>query len=861
MVVMEEDSESGSECTRSPSPDLRRPVAKIEYRKDPTTFGLVTMVVKRDGSNQSVKVHKIQQRIDKLAQMKPALRVDVVPVVQSVVSSLCNGITTQELDLVAVKAAAGLASTHPDYGNLASRISVSNMHKTTKTSFRETMTALSNRDCPLVSDKLISMVETYSDIIDEAIDYERDYNLSHFAMATLERSYLLSGRDANGNPVMERPQHLFMREALTVGGEDWRNYYDVLSNGYFTHASPTMFNAGTVHEQLSSCFLVSISDDSIDGIYKTLKDCALISKGAGGVGIDVCNIRASGSKIANGGVSSGVVPLCQVYERTAAYVDQGGGKRKGAFAMYVEPWHADIYDFVGMKDPQTTESMRALDLFLGMWIPDLFYKRVEESVTWHRMHPTDTTFTNWSLFCPRDVPGLHEAYGDTFEQLYSDCEEKGLARRKVDAMALMHRIIDVQIMSGGPYMLCKDTINKLSNQKHLGPIRLSNLCTEITEYTEPGQEIAVCNLVSIALPKFVKSVVHSHQDGSPSTEVTFDHNLLGEIVRMAVRSLNRVIDINKYPVEISKKSNLRHRPIGIGVQGLADLFIAMGLPFESPTALVLNRAVFETMYYNAVYESCEIAKKEGAHDSFGGSPLSKGKFHWELFDENFPGSAQGVSDRWDWEELRGKVVEYGTRNSLFIAPMPTASTAQILGNSEGLEAIQSMIFTRNVLSGEFQIINTPLIERLIKKGVWNEELRCMLIQNGGSVQDLPLDAETKALFKTAWEIKQRVVIDMAAARQPFVDQSGSNNLFVRDPKPNTIFNMHMYAWKKHLKTGMYYLRSQPGSTPNRSHIASIADKPTDKPTDTSADESTNSPVVDPGNVACHNVEGCVMCGS
>lgn len=848
--VGNESESTESDLPRSPSPLPRRSSPSIITPREASTFGLVTSVQKRDGRTEPVKVHKIQERISRLTKQDPALSVDIVPVVQAVVSSLCNGITTQQLDQVAINAAANLASTHPDFGQLASRIAVSNMHKTTLPSFYQTMRSLfENCDAhgapmPLISDGFMGYVDVHHEEIEANIKYGRDFLLSHFAIATLERSYLLQSTKG----VRERPQHLFMREAIRVGGSDWKSYYDRLSQLYFTHATPTMFNAGTPKEQMSSCFLVSMSDDSIEGIYNTLKECALISKGAGGIGVDVCNIRAKGSRIAGGGVSSGLVPMLQVYEKTAGYVDQGGGKRKGAFAMYLEPWHADIEDVLAMKDPQTPVSMQALDLFLGMWIPDLFMKRVEESVTHRRTNPTDMGFANWSLFCPRDTPGLHEAYGDEFEALYAKYEQEGRTRRKVDAMALMQKIIHIQVVSGGPYMLYKDTINKLSNQKHLGAIRLSNLCTEIVEYTEPGQEIAVCNLVSIALPRFARA------------DKTVDYDDLGAVVRMATRSLNNVIDLNAYPVENAKKSNLRHRPIGIGVQGLADLFIALGLPFESDEAIEVNRRIFETMYFHAVAESCELAKAIGApHESFDGSPLSNGKFHWELYQDAFGGdpiSRDGSGEPLlPWETLRVDVVKHGTRNCLFIAPMPTASTAQILGNSEGLEANQSMIFSRKVLSGEFQVVNDTLLKRLIAKGLWTEGMRRELIRDGGSVQRLQVDNGIKELFKTAWEMKQRRVLDMAAARAPFVDQSASLNVFMRTPEPNLIFNMHMYGWKKHLKTGMYYLRSQPEVQANRSVLNADATSTTSTTSTAEASAPSSEDMV------CRKVDGCVMCGS
>jgi len=859
--LSEDESESTeSDVARSPSPMPRRMMNVVSVEKTLTTlrekatFGLVTRVVKRGGKIESVKVSKIQERIDRLARQEPKLRVDVVPVVQAVVSSLCNGVTTQELDQVAIKAAANLGSTHPDFDVLASRIAVSNMHKTTRASFYETMKSLSNNcdkngtSMPLLSDEFMAFVETHKEEVEAEIKYSRDYLLSHFAIATLERSYLLQSSEG----VRERPQHLFMREAIRVGAAEWRLYYERLSKGYFTHATPTMFNSGTPNEQLSSCFLVSMSDDSIEGIYETLKECALISKGAGGIGIDVCNIRAKGSRISGGGFSTGLVPMLQVYEKTAGYVDQGGGKRKGAFAIYLEPWHPDVFDVLAMKDPQTPVSMQGLDLFLGMWIPDLFMKRVEESAAHRKAHPTDMEFANWSLFCPRDAPGLHEAYGDEFEALYAKYESEGLTRRRVDAMSLMQRIIQIQVVSGVPYMLYKDTVNKLSNQQHLGPIRLSNLCTEIVEYTEPGEEIAVCNLVSIALPRFVRS------------DKTIDYDDLGDVVRMAVRSLNHVIDINAYPVEKSKKSNLRHRPIGIGVQGMADLFIAMGLPFESDEAIEANRKIFETMYFHAVSESCELAKTMGKHESFDGSPLSRGRFHWQLHQDVFDGDPISKDANGDellpWGELRTNVCEYGTRNSLFIAPMPTASTAQILGNSEGLEAIQSMIFSRKVLSGEFQVVNGPLLECLISKGLWNDDMRRSLIRDGGSVQNLQVDDSTKALFKTAWEIKQRRVLDMASARAPFIDQSASLNIYVRTPEPNIMFNIHMYGWKAGLKTGMYYLRSQSEAQASRAVINSAPS--TTLTASTTPSTTDNSHTSDPEEaVTCRKMEGCVMCGS
>lgn len=631
----------------------------------------------------------------------------------------------------------------------------------------------------LVSDELIGLVRKYKDRLNEYIDYSRDFNYDFFGFKTLERSYLVK----IGSKVLERPQHMLMRVALGIHGDDISNVfktYDLLSEGWFIHATPTLFNAGTRMPQMSSCFLLAMKDDSIEGVYETLKQTALISKSAGGIGLSIHNIRASQSYIkGTNGTSNGLIPMLRVYNDTARYVDQGGGKRKGAFAIYLEPWHADINEFLQLKKNHGKEEQRARDLFYALWIPDLFMKRVESG-------------GNWSLFCPSEAPGLHDCWGKEFEVLYERYELEGRARQVMKAQDLWFSIIDSQIETGTPYMLYKDACNGKSNQQNLGTIRSSNLCTEIIEYSDEN-EIAVCNLASIALPKYVKN------------DRSFDHNRLYEVVYHVTSNLNRIIDRNYYPIAEAKRSNLRHRPIGIGVQGLADVFLKMRFPFESKEAAVTNREIFETMYFAALNCSCDLASVHGTYETYHGSPSSKGILQFDMWNVT-------PSDRWDWSGLKERISLHGLRNSLLIAPMPTASTSQILGNNECFEPYTSNIYTRRVLAGEFTVLNHHLIEDLISMGLWTDDIKNQIIAQGGSVQGIAeIPNEMKELYKTVWEIKQRTLIDMAADRGAFIDQSQSFNTFISQPNASKLTSMHFYAWKKGLKTGMYYLRTRPAT--------------------------------------------------
>ncbi|KAI8388067.1 ribonucleotide reductase [Radiomyces spectabilis] len=742
-------------------------------------------VIKRDGRKEAVLFDKITSRISKLCD---GLNEDYIlppQIAQKVVSGMYHGITTVELDNLAAETAAYMTTTHPDYAILAARIAVSNLHKETHTQFSQVVKELYNHQHPklkshnpLVSKELYDLVMAQSDVIDAAIKYERDYDFNFFGFKTLERSYLLKidGR------IVERPQHMIMRVALGIHGSDVEaaiQTYNYMSLKYFTHATPTLFNAGTPRPQLSSCYLVQMKDDSIEGIYDTLMTCARISKSAGGVGVGFQKIRGSGSYIAGtNGTSNGIVPMLRVYNDTARFVTQGAGRRNGSFAMYLEPWHTDIFDFLDLRKNSGKEELRARDLFLGLWIPDLFMKRVEQN-------------GQWSLFCPNEAPGLASSYGQAFEELYEKYEQQGKARRTVDAQKLWFAILDSQIETGMPYMLYKDACNQKSNQQNLGTITCSNLCTEIIEYSAPD-EVAVCNLASLALPKFVD--VESQ---------TFDFEMLHDIVKVVTKNLNKVIDVNYYPVEEARNSNMKHRPIGLGVQGLADAFLLLRYPFDSPAARQLNKDIFETVYHAALEASCELAQRDGAYATYEGSPISKGILQHDMW--NVEGS-----DRWDWSGLRAKISQHGVRNSLLVAPMPTASTSQILGNNECFEPYTSNIYTRRVMSGEFQVVNHHLLKDLIDRGLWNDQVKNMIIAHNGSVQQVPgIPDDVKALYKTVWEISQRVIIDMAADRAAFIDQSQSMNLFAAEPNFGKLTSMHFYAWKKGLKTGMYYLRSRP----------------------------------------------------
>ena len=741
-------------------------------------------VIKRDGRKEPIMFDKITARVRKLCYgLNPM--VDPVRVAMSVIEGLYDGVTTSELDNLAAEIAASMTTTHPDYTQLAARISVSNLHKNTKKSFSETMHDLytyvnprTNKKAPLLSDEVHEIIQKNADFLDSSIIYNRDFGYDYFGFKTLERSYLLK---LNGR-IVERPQHMLMRVAVGIHLDDMDavvDTYELMSKKYFTHATPTLFNSGTPKPQMSSCFLLTMKDDSIDGIYDTLKQTAKISQSAGGIGLSIHNIRATGSYIAGtNGTSNGIVPMLRVFNDTARYVDQGGGKRKGSFAIYVEPWHADIYDFLDLKKNHGKEEMRARDLFYAMWTPDLFMKRVEED-------------TDWTLMCPNECPGLYDCHGDEFEKLYLQYEAEGKGRKTVRARELWEKILESQIETGTPYMLYKDSANRKSNQKNLGTIRSSNLCTEILEYTSPD-EVAVCNLASIALPMFVK-------DGA------FNHEELYNVTVRVTKNLNRVIDRNYYPVPEAKNSNFRHRPVGLGVQGLADAFIKLRLPFTSEEAKQLNQDIFETIYFAAVTASMEEAKADGPYETYEGSPISKGEFQYNLWGI----SDDELSGRWDWKVLREKVLEHGVRNSLLVAPMPTASTSQILGNNECFEPYTSNIYTRRVLSGEFIVVNKHLLEDLVQLGLWNEDMKQALMMNNGSVQDIDgIPEDIKELYKTVWEMSMKDIIDMSRQRGYFIDQSQSLNLFMEGATMAKLTSMHFYAWKSGLKTGMYYLRTK-----------------------------------------------------
>ena len=741
------------------------------------------LVLKRDGHRESVKFDKITARIEKLCYGLDPKFVNPVEVAMKVINGLYDGVSTSELDNLAAEIAAAMTTRHPDFAKLAARIAVSNLHKVTSKSFSNTMKRLytyvdskSGQNAPLISKETWKVIHENAAELDDAIIYDRDFSYDYFGFKTLEKSYLMK---IDGK-VVERPQHLLMRVAVGIHGEDIAaaiETYNLLSEKWFTHATPTLFNAGTPKPQLSSCFLLTMKDDSIDGIYDTLKQTAKISQSAGGIGLSIHNVRAKGSYIkGTGGTSNGIVPMLRNFDMTARYVDQGGGKRKGSFAIYLEPWHADVFDFLDLKKNHGKEEMRARDLFYAMWIPDLFMKRIENNEM-------------WSLFCPNEAPGLADCWGEEFERLYEKYEKEGKARRQVKAQDLWFEILEAQIETGTPYMLYKDAANRKSNQKHLGTIKSSNLCTEIIEYTSPD-EVAVCNLASIALPKFV------------TEEGKFDHQKLYEITKVVTRNLNKVININYYPVEEARKSNMRHRPIGIGVQGLADAFIMLRMPFDSPEARGLNKDIHETIYFAAMEASMELAKQHGPYETYKGSPVSKGIFQFDMW------GVTPDSGRWDWENLKREVKQHGVRNSLLLAPMPTASTSQILGNNECFEPYTSNIYTRRTLSGEFIIANKYLMKDLIGLGLWSETMRQKLIAANGSIQSIvEIPQYIKDIYKTVWEIPQKAIIDMSADRGAYICQSQSLNIHLTNPNFGKLTSMHFYAWKKGLKTGMYYLRS------------------------------------------------------
>ncbi|KAF7297635.1 Ribonucleoside-diphosphate reductase [Mycena kentingensis (nom. inval.)] len=734
---------------------------------------------------EKVLFDKITTRVEKLIYGLDQNYVDPIEVTQKVVAGVYNGITTIELDNLAAETAAYLTTKHPDYAILAARISVSNLHKQTKKSFSQVISDLytfvnpkTGRSASLISKETYETVMANAQTLDAAIIYNRDFNYQYFGFKTLERSYLLR---LNGR-VVERPQHMIMRVAVGIHGNDIDRVletYELMSQRYFTHATPTLFNAGTPQPQLSSCFLICMKDDSIEGIYDTLKNCAMISKSAGGIGVSIHNIRATGSYIAGtNGNSNGIVPMLRVFDSTARYVDQGGNKRPGAIAVYIEPWHADIFEFIDLRKNHGKEQMRARDLFLALWIPDLFMKRVEAG-------------GDWSLFCPNEAPGMQEVYGAEFEALYEKYEKEGRARKTIPAQKLWFAILEAQVETGGPFMCYKDAANSKSNQKNLGVIKSSNLCTEIMEYSAPD-ETAVCNLASVALPSFI-------------TNGKYDFQQLHDITKVVTKNLNRIIDINYYPIPETRRSNMRHRPIGVGVQGLADVFLALRMPFESPAAKELNIQIFETIYHGALEASCELAAIDGPYETYQGSPASQGELQYDMW---------GVtpSDLWDWAALKAKIAQHGLRNSLLTAPMPTASTSQILGNNECFEPYTSNIYTRRVLSGEFQVVNPWLLRELVDRGIWNDDMKNMLIAHRGSVQNIPgIPDDVKAIYKTVWEISQRKVIDLAADRGAFICQSQSLNIHLASPTMGQLTSAHFHAHRRGLKTGMYYLRTQPAA--------------------------------------------------
>ena len=744
-------------------------------------------VVKRDGHREEVKFDKITARIQKLCYGLSPL-VDPVAVAMRVIEGLYDGVTTSELDNLAAEVSASMTVRHPDYAQLAARVAVSNLHKNSTKSFSETMRSLytyvnakTGKAAPMIADDVMEIIEQHAERLDSAAIYDRDFNYDYFGFKTLERSYLLR---IDGK-VAERPQHMLMRVSVGIHKDDIDaavETYNMMSKGLFTHATPTLFNAGTPKPQMSSCFLLQMKDDSIDGIYDTLKQTARISQSAGGIGLSIHNIRATGSYIrGTNGTSNGIVPLLRVFNDTARYVDQGGGKRKGSFAIYLEPWHADVFDFLDLKKNTGKEESRARDLFYALWIPDLFMKRVEEDST-------------WTLMCPNECPGLYDTYGADFEALYHKYESEGKGRKTIKARELWHKVLEAQIETGTPYMLYKDACNAKSNQKNLGVIRSSNLCTEILEYTAPD-EVAVCNLASIALPRFI-------EDGQ------FNHQMLYEVTYKVTKNLNKVIDRNYYPVAEARNSNMRHRPVGLGVQGLADAFIALRYPFTSNEARQMNKDIFETIYFAALKSSCDLAKLDGKYESYEGSPISKGEFQFNLWGV----SEDALSGRWDWKALRQEIAEHGVRNSLLVAPMPTASTSQILGNNECFEPYTTNIYTRRVLSGEFIVVNKHLLLDLVKLGLWNDEMKNAIMASNGSVQSIDaIPDNIKELYKTVWEMSMRDIIDMAADRGLFIDQSQSLNLFVEAPNMGKLTSMHFHAWKKGLKTGMYYLRTKAAS--------------------------------------------------
>lgn len=746
-------------------------------------------VFKRDGRKEPVRFDKITARVQRLCYGLDTKHVDAVSITQRVISGVYQGVNTIELDNLAAETAAYMTTIHPDYAILAARIAVSNLHKQTTKIFSQVSKELyeyinpkTGLHSPMISEETWNIVQKHSDELNSAIVFDRDFSYNYFGFKTLEKSYLLR---INGK-VAERPQHLIMRVAIGVHGDDIEKIiesYNLMSQRYFTHGSPTLFNAGTPSPQMSSCFLVAMKDDSIDGIYDTLKTCALISKSAGGIGLHIHNIRSTGSYIAGtNGTSNGIIPMLRVFNNTARYVDQGGNKRPGAFAMYLEPWHADIFDFIDIRKNHGKEEIRARDLFPALWIPDLFMERVEKNL-------------EWTLFSPNEAPGLADCYGAEFKELYERYESENRGRQTIKAQKLWYSILEAQTETGTPFMLYKDACNSKSNQKNLGMIKSSNLCCEIVEYSSP-EEVAVCNLASIALPSFVNN---------KNDDLWYDFQKLHDVVKVVAKNLDKVIDRNYYPVPEARRSNMRNRPIALGVQGLADTFMALRLPFDSQEARELNIQIFETIYHGAVESSIELAQEKGHYESYPGSPASQGLLQFDLWNRK-------PTELWDWDALKVKLGKHGLRNSLLVAPMPTASTSQILGNNECFEPYTSNIYSRRVLAGEFQIVNPYLLRDLVDLGIWNDSMKNNIISNNGSVQGLAnVPEDIKALYKTVWEISQKHIIDLAADRSAFIDQSQSLNIHIKDPTMGKLTSMHFYGWKKGLKTGMYYLRTQAAS--------------------------------------------------
>jgi ribonucleoside-diphosphate reductase alpha chain len=782
-------------------------------------------VVKRDGRKEAVKFDKITARIVKMCYGLDPL-VSPEAVAMKVIEGIYDGVSTTDLDNLAAEVAAAKTIDHPDYALLASRIAVSNLHKETKKTFSDVIEDMyayidpkTGQKAALVADDVYQIIMDNKELLDSSIIYDRDFRYDYFGFKTLTRSYLMKLEGI----IAERPQQMLMRVAIGIHKADVTSAiktYNLMSEGWFTHATPTLFNSGTPKPQMSSCFLLTMKEDSIGGIYDTLKSCAQISQSAGGIGLAIHDIRATGSYIkGTNGTSNGIVPMLRVFNDTARYVDQGGGKRKGSFAIYMEPWHADVFDFLDLKKNHGKEEARARDLFYALWIPDLFMQRVKDNA-------------DWTLMCPHECPGLSDTHSAEFEKLYLGYEAAGKGRKTIKAQDLWFKILESQIETGTPYMLYKDAANAKSNQQNLGTIKSSNLCTEIIEYTAPD-EVAVCNLASLALPKYVT------EDGK------FDHDKLFEVTYQATLNLNKIIDENFYPIEEARNSNLRHRPIGLGVQGLADAFIMMGFPFESEEARALNREIFETIYYASMTASKDLAKVDGPYETIKGSPVSKGIFQFDMW---------GVTPtaRWEWDVLKEEVQKHGVRNSLLLAPMPTASTAQILGNNECFEPYTSNIYTRRVLSGEFIIVNKHLLKDLVREGLWNKDMRQMIMQANGSIQNInEIPQRLKDLYKTAWEISQKAIIDQAADRGAYICQSQSLNIFMENANFGKLTSMHFYGWEKGLKTGMYYLRTKAATDAIK---FTIDKKVEEVPTALSIEEQQAA-------IACSldNPDACEMC--